>query len=193
MPPRAPSFSPALDAPITVGQPGFVGSPEELPRGTDKRVLPPTREPGIWASDGEPKAVQDLTPPRLMGVLLPFPPAPDDPKEGHFARTCASKFNELIDLHRVAQQAARLPAGVRNCIAANLYQRCIAGLLKIHNAAAATGDVYAPAFAADLRAYLPVTAAFVGRMCDGSRWPPEGVDLHDGLSVSFMRSNGVPK
>lgn len=49
--PRAPAFNSVTDAPITIGQPGHIAQPKIYPRGTDRRVLPPTKEPTIFASD----------------------------------------------------------------------------------------------------------------------------------------------
>lgn len=52
--PAAPAFRPELDAPHTRGQPGAIDPDRKtLPRGPDKRVLPPESRPGIWASDGD--------------------------------------------------------------------------------------------------------------------------------------------
>lgn len=65
----APTFTTPGATPIgrggpMVGQPGYVGPVENIPRGTDQRVLPPTREPGIWASDSDPTRKRDpRTPP----------------------------------------------------------------------------------------------------------------------------------
>lgn len=51
LPPRPPSYSPTRAVPSTTPMPGYIGVPEDAPRGTDKRWLPPTKESGIWASD----------------------------------------------------------------------------------------------------------------------------------------------
>jgi len=71
--PVAPPFSPVLDAPVTVGQPGYVGELERAPRSPHKRVLPQTpetrKEAGIWAANAP-----SQTEPVLLGVRLPVPP-----------------------------------------------------------------------------------------------------------------------
>jgi hypothetical protein len=51
-PPPPPPVRPGHGAP-QVGQPGL--QPQEYPRSPHRRVLPPTREPGLWAGD-EPQA-----------------------------------------------------------------------------------------------------------------------------------------
>jgi hypothetical protein len=51
-PPPPPSVRPGHGAP-QVGQPGL--QPQEYPRSPHRRILPPTREPGLWAGD-EPQA-----------------------------------------------------------------------------------------------------------------------------------------
>jgi hypothetical protein len=65
----------------TPGQPGQV-RPQSLPRSPHKRVLPPTREPGLWAGDAprasqEPEAIP--TPKRSTGNGR-APPAPVTPE-----------------------------------------------------------------------------------------------------------------
>jgi hypothetical protein len=51
-PPPPPPLRPGHGAP-QVGQPGL--QPQEYPRSPHRRILPPTREPGLWAGD-EPQA-----------------------------------------------------------------------------------------------------------------------------------------
>lgn len=49
-----------------LASPGAKLAPESL----NKRLLPPTKESGLWAADGAPSAVTDGT---IFGVALPLP------------------------------------------------------------------------------------------------------------------------
>lgn len=125
MPPRAPSFSPTLDAPITVGQPGYIGSPEERPRGTDKRVLPPTREPGIWASDGELKGSGEIETPVILGINIPVPVDDGGKPDYRFANQCAELTHETFKDPTLKTPAQRLRYEERECLAARIYDMCV--------------------------------------------------------------------
>jgi len=52
--PRPPTFRPHEDAPHTTGQPGARGHPG-VSRGKDRRPLPASERPGVWASDSSSK------------------------------------------------------------------------------------------------------------------------------------------
>lgn len=119
--PRPPAFSPTLDAPITVGQPGYIGPPEWAPRGTDKRVLPPTREPGIWASDSLPRSTGE---PKILGVPIPFPPDTKAEADKEPTRLCASIMNDAVKRIIPDQALASFPAPWLPCLAAMLHKEC---------------------------------------------------------------------
>lgn len=130
--PRAPSFSPTLDAPITVGQPGYVGPAENLPRSPHGRVLPQTpetqREPGLWVGD-QPRG--SFSPwsdrePIIVGVVLPEPTG-DDPEERlvrHRVRKCAYRADTLFNIKMRPEDLVAAPANVRACLAAYAFRYC---------------------------------------------------------------------
>jgi len=142
MAPRAPSFSPTLDAPITVGQPGYIGTPEQAPRGTDKRVLPPTKEPGIWASDGELRAAASAASdkPYIGPVEIPFPDDADSESKKAPTSVCAMSVTQAIKSSQQWIRFLNLPSSVQQCTAAKLYKFCAEGLLEIKRALRATGS-----------------------------------------------------
>lgn len=139
----APSGREYHDGPVVERTPVFVspghtpagaGLPEYMPvyetptieRGRDRRVLPPTREPGIWMSDGDPKAVigWDDNPVRLLGVEVPFPAErvgrigdKDEP-----GRSCAWFMTKAAGFPPIP--LAGLSEKEHKCLAARLYQHC---------------------------------------------------------------------
>lgn len=106
-----------------VGQPGYVGPVENLPHGTDRRVLPPTKEPGIWASDSELKAVSSAGP-AIFDVLLPLPPRASDREIENVAR-CARGMTRFLNERPGAVDILALTLEERACLAARLYQHCV--------------------------------------------------------------------
>lgn len=132
VPPRAPSFSPTLDAPITVGQPGYIGPVERLPRGESKRVLPPAKEPGIWAStppDGPPMRTRGSPIPTidLLGFAVPIHEELRDGLDAAPAEHCA--YIVEVDLAMsggaLLARAYNLTTKQRECLSASAHYKCL--------------------------------------------------------------------
>lgn len=123
-PPPA-AVRPGVGAPV-VGQPG---TPAGYPRGTDARVLPPTREPGVWSA-GEPRAVMDEDVPEdpiLLGVRLPFSPEAKTAREKAPTRECAYLMGLAVTMRRQSDLVSYLTEENQKCLAAQLYLACAAG------------------------------------------------------------------
>jgi hypothetical protein len=123
-PPPAP-LRPGVGAPV-LGQPG---QPQAvMPRSPHRRVLPPTREPGVWAGD-QPRAagfedVKDVEP-LILGVRLPYinePPLHET--ETWPVRWCAAAASTVIDLRVDRAVVAALTQAEKGCVAALLYATC---------------------------------------------------------------------
>lgn len=117
---RAPVFVTPGYAPAGAGLPEYmpVNDVPTAPRGTDRRVLPPTREPGIWASDSEPKTKPI---PRIGKTLFPSPEVSD----AEINPSCIGQVNDLLDSSGKRAKLERLIEPVQHCIAATLYEACI--------------------------------------------------------------------
>lgn len=130
-PATRPAFAPPGSTPAgrgapVVGQPGFSGAPR--PRGTDERVLPPTREPGIWASDSEPRASGTYSQDREVVVFdfLPALPLAADESEKEKARTCTQLIRSATDYTPyLAGGVFRISVELRHCMLARLYLECV--------------------------------------------------------------------
>jgi hypothetical protein len=133
--PRAPAFTPTFDAPITVGQPGYVGPVENLPRSPYSRVLPETpetrKEPGIWAAD---KPRDDgppgwkTRPPLILDVMLPLESDTDPAHEAAYhrqARACAIVADTTLRSLFEESELFSVTLDERACLAAMLYQHCV--------------------------------------------------------------------
>jgi hypothetical protein len=99
-PARAPTFNPVEDAPHTVGQPGYVGRPESLPRSPNKRILPQTpetrQEPGLWAGDEPMASLSNQREPKILGLIAPFPPKMNFALKFEIAAKCNQLFVDPV-------------------------------------------------------------------------------------------------
>lgn len=123
-PPAQPYAPRGAGAPL-VGQPGAPAP--VVPRSPNKRPLPATREPGLWAADGA-KASTELEERKLLGTYLPGLKGVVD-SDG-FAKRCAAEMTralaglpprmmEEVEEGEMDASFAQLP-----CLAAWLYQIC---------------------------------------------------------------------
>lgn len=127
-PVRPPVFTPAEDAPHTVGaphtlSPGVYVEPGPRP----SRVLPQTpataREPGLWSGD-QPRGAAISGQPRLFDVLLPFPPEAQTDTARMPTLTCAHNMSVAVLNAGLKESIAKLTPAVRECMAAKLYVVC---------------------------------------------------------------------
>lgn len=98
--------------------------PLAVPRSPDKRVLPHSSEPGIWAAGG------DVIDPRKSGLLgLPLPLAPDMMTLPGMTKTrrCGDSMNAVLREAGLYERAMALPVDIRNCLAAQLFRMCALG------------------------------------------------------------------
>jgi hypothetical protein len=116
------------DAPITVGQPEYVGPVENLPRSPHGRVLPQTpatrKEPGMWAVDG-PKASKK-EPLDIFGFYAPVPDEAQVLEEiASPIWLCSAYVRMTAYGKRKSPEIMRMPDAIRWCLAARLYHACI--------------------------------------------------------------------
>lgn len=126
-PPRPPSYSPTTAVPVAPGY-GVHPDPPPTNRGTHTRVLPPTREPGIWASDG-PKGEVVLPAPVVEGITLPYPPEAETAAQRP-VDMCADLVRSTLPAVDPAQSLRGLDVTRRRCEVARLYYAC--ALMFVH-------------------------------------------------------------
>jgi hypothetical protein len=143
MPPAAPTFSPTLDAPITVGQPGYAGSPENMPRSPHKRVLPETpatrKEAGIWASDSGSRHGPPYPQIHLLGIVWE---TLDNPTEHEWDTTAMCAVTMRLVGGDDMSMLATLADWPRACAIAKLYRHCADGTMREAQRKRARGEEY---------------------------------------------------
>lgn len=122
--PRPPAFNPVTDSPHTVGQPGYIGPTETAPRSPHKRVLPPTKEQGLWAGDAPKASIEPLAPAYVDGILLPYPGDAVALADVHVIRMCASMMPHAMRRAGVYPIGTHLTSAQRECIAAAYLLDC---------------------------------------------------------------------
>jgi hypothetical protein len=89
-------------------------------------VLPPTREPGLWAGDS-PQASKGAVPkPVLLGVELPLPDGATSDEHSYPVRLCGQALSAAVAHLDIIPHGPRFPAGAsRECAAAALLLQCL--------------------------------------------------------------------
>lgn len=99
---------------------------EVVPRSPNKRALPSSDEPGVWAADGDP-ALASIPPskfPRIKGFLFPFPPGLDDNDKARGpTEFCASVVEGALP-EGAESRLADLTEQDRMCLLHTLMKRC---------------------------------------------------------------------
>jgi hypothetical protein len=157
------------------------GDVQVVPRSPNKRILPATKEAGLWAADGAPQAVLDNT--SLFGVEIPFPDAAPTQFDKRHTSACVSSMNKAA--YDTAQQAtiAALPEGVRRCLAAQAYEFCT-GSWQVASKARST---LSPDAAETIRKAYAHARGLVAKDCPGSGWDPKYEALLSALEKSWAQ------
>lgn len=146
--PPAPAFNPALDAPHTMGQPGYVHP--EVPRAKDARILPATEDSRIYASDGgEKKRDGEVLPPLPMpdNAELALTTAQWDQCVAAVGALMSSPYADGYSPHLQDYLRALTPQQ-RACLRERLMRSCVADSLRESHASrspVATAENIAPA------------------------------------------------
>jgi hypothetical protein len=125
-PPPPAAVRPGVGAPV-LGQPGM--GPESLPRSPHHRVLPPTREPGLWAGD-RPRAVAEEPPdwrtrePSVLGIAIPEKEGmgPDDIV---ILKRCAAATDSALTAVLAPAAISGLTPVERQCLAQIAHGNCV--------------------------------------------------------------------
>lgn len=140
--PMAPPFSPTMDAPIRVGQPGTMEpARERLPESPNRRPLPPSAEPGLWAAD-QPQASKISFGIKFLDNTFPLPPDHTVDEE-NLAKTCVAMSIQAIGttiadmgfhtLEDSAKHMSYLTKKEFTCIAARAYAACAEHATLMHH------------------------------------------------------------
>lgn len=178
--PAPPAFNPVTDAPITIGQPGYVRpgvQAEPGPKPT--RVLPETpqtrREPGIWASDTGAPSGEEWQ--RVLNIYLPMPESITSAAEAWPVARCARHINTRLDALGLMERARALSTrSIRACLAARLYQFCAQFEADDLARKRAAGEMLVLNVERVMNAILAEATAFRARAC-GRQEPREVADI----------------
>lgn len=150
--------------------PSFPGpGVRNIPRSPHKRVLPPSKEPGLWSAD-RPKASIIAPAPTLLGTTLPVPDAAKTPYISHSLSGCIEAAGELVGAPVFFTRIDALREDERKCFAGLLYSRCASGLPEFVKARRAKeGGSFNQSDAPALKALKKEAEAYVAKWCAGAR------------------------
>ena len=168
-----------------LGQPWQAPGP---PRSPNRRILPPSPEPGLWAAD-EVTAVtrrnQNDIPAMLAGVRLPSPTG----ESTEATRKCADSMNHALRNLRLHIAMAQLPPDVRTCIAARLFEYCaIQQAFKLHRKLVATNAESSRAMVRRESA-VGVAVPFAQDACNEKTYPHEALDIYNRTADEWARQS----
>lgn len=118
-PPGQPTYTPA-GAGASHG--GLATPAAAVPRSPNKRLLPPTKEAGIWAADGAPSASAATMPP-IFGIALGLPEAVT-PSAKQWSNFCAATLGDTAKSTGTEALFASVHAQLRRCLASRAYLAC---------------------------------------------------------------------
>lgn len=167
----APAFVAPGHTPAGAGLPEYMpGPPNPVQRGTDTRVLPPTKEPGIWASD-RPKVSGELETPVMLGINIPVPVDDDDKPDYWVANMCAQTvYTTFLDA-TLKLPAQKLRYEERECLVGRLYEACVNSITRDykHNKQSLLDQGLAPSILQTIErsgdATTPVASGFRSEKC----------------------------
>jgi hypothetical protein len=132
-----------------------------LPSSPNKRLLPPTKEAGLWAADG---AKASLAPPPVYGVELPYAPsAGNDEKRVTYA--CAATMSQATVATGANAASAAYPAYVRECLAFAALEHCADWMAQRHERMTKAGEHLDPDGMRALEAVKRYARALVEAAC----------------------------
>jgi len=107
-----------------MGQPGSYREP--LPRSPNARVLPPSKEPGLWSAD-RPKGVRQREPDELFTIFGHEMFLKDTKDFGTIvsAETCAQSIDDTARFPNVRRLLDPLTDKELECLAFRLYGACL--------------------------------------------------------------------
>lgn len=142
---------------------GGLATPEAaVPRSPNKRLLPPTKEAGLWAADGAPVAASTN---EIFGAVVPLPQHPPLGAD-HLLGVCAADMTAAMRAVRMDKMLA-FPDDVRRCLAARAYFQCALreGMSPPKRAGREVPRAWDPAYVK--MAVVPLAEALIKKQCEG--------------------------
>lgn len=164
---QPPSYPTQVHAPAGAGAShGGLAAPRPVPvpDSPNKRLLPPTKEHGLWAADGAPVAQERR---QLWGVVIPLPAGDVAHRAEKVAWWCAVEMDDVATKILLHSTVIDYPDDIRRCIVATLQHHCVVGEAALSKRKRARGEELDRERDRALAALDPHTAALQARWCAG--------------------------
>jgi hypothetical protein len=175
--PAAPVHTPA-----GAGLPGerVPGQAQPVPRSPNKRTLPPSKEPGLWAADGSaPRSSAITERHQIYGVDIPYPPDTDSLEEVAITDICTKEWSHATKEANQDTFIKSFPLDVRRCLAAQAYAYCVGAFFDAILYAKQTGSSYDAAVFARVKATEEHAKRLSRENCKGVNPHPDEYVAHE--------------
>jgi hypothetical protein len=163
---------------------------EEVPRSPNKRVLPASNEPGLWAADEAPRA-GTVSKPSIGGIEIPYPEDAQERRDLDPTAFCGESMTKALAQARQHVRFFNQPPESQKCLAAKLYEACAARLLDVaralHASVGGAEDKIRRAQSVAWRARAFATASCAGISLDTSQQ-----DIVDATVKAWKSTTGRP-
>jgi hypothetical protein len=102
------------------------GNGVHVPQSPNKRILPATKEVGLWAADGAQGAATTM--PAIFDIALPYPVGATTPDAQWWSNVCGRTMTDAAKRKGTDVHFAGLSMHLRQCLAAKSYLRCAEGI-----------------------------------------------------------------
>lgn len=186
-----PGYTPAGAGASPLGQP-WQPPEAQVARSPNRRILPPTPEPGLWAAD-DVEAVRQRSfnemPAMISGVRLPSPKG----ESTVFTRRCAASMNAALAGIRLHETMARLHPDIRACVAARLFEYCtVRRAYDFYKKLMKAGTDSSRAME-QREAAVGVAVLFAESACNEQTYPREAADLYNKAADEWSKQNRMTK
>lgn len=194
MPTRAPVFVAPGYAPAGAGLPEYMpGQPTpSVKRGEDRRVLPPTKEIGIWNSGEHPIDFDPNAAPILLGHALPIPATVGTDADKVLPSACAQSMALIAEPGGRPYPLLRTwSEDAKKCMAARLYAKCAEDLLREYMGHKAEAQWMDLRYEVLLKATVKTAMEFKNTECGKATMPPDAEVFYNWITRQWDRGMAV--
>lgn len=126
---QPPSYPGQTHTPAGTGLYRPESGPAKVERSPNQRVLPATREPGVWAADGDPALMAgQIYGWDVLGVRMPVPENCDRREKWIWSQACANRLRNTVNgAPDLLRRVTGLAKSERECLLAALFYSCLEG------------------------------------------------------------------
>lgn len=182
-----PTYTPPGTGLPATGQPG--AQPASAPRSPNKRILPATKGPGVWAAD-DGHGASAVLPPKVFGVDMPNPVS-GNVVERAVMDTCRHALSMASKESQQEQYLLTLPTDIRMCLAAKAHSMCSTLTLNLFQGSNQKAQ-FPPGMEKALLAAQQHAFSLEATYCSGVTIDQDAHDAHRKVMKQWMKTATAP-